>query len=393
MRLGNLPPISRDTRLSAFQVGRVHLETYFSQLYGSLTLGGKPLGRDAAVRVGGGTGYASKEPGEYRAAVEGQLEVDAQFEISTCDGELKATFLSDAPVRPRTRYDVDIPDNELVVEVSDTFTRAPLVGASVRVTILSTRIPRRPVLERKLTTVDAEGVARASMKYVPERQIAITVSHTGYQKQTLQPFTMPRGEKKMIEVQLVPQRGSGGRINSSHPFDEASLIWFTPAGEETERAELAEDGSFFYVRSHAADETLAVVSRSHPLWVLRAPDVGRGQTIELRFPDAAPSRTFDILSNGDPQKSRYIALFAGAMLIPFGALQTHQQLRKLPALLRGPGPMTIRDIAETAPISVALGPFSEEVPGRVRDPFALPRYETVPRKKLESGVTRLILGP
>jgi len=166
------------------------------------------------------------------------------------------------------------------------------------------------------------------------------------------------------------------------------------AGFVLERAELAEDGSFFYVRSHAPDETLAVVSRSHPLWAVRAPDVGRGQTIELRFPDAAPSRTFDVdAPYADPRYSRFVGLIVGGLRIPLGAVQSHQGLRRQPWLVRGAGPLAIRDIAETGAIDVILGPVTEEVASRVRDPFALPRYADAPKKRLESGAPRVVLGP
>lgn len=396
MRFGTLPPTERVTRLTAFQQANVYLEPFYFELYGSLTRGGEPLGRNASLALPSGTGFATAEKSEYFAVIEHPLDPDAQIRVSTCDGKLQATVLSDGPVRPKARYDIDIPDNELAVEVSDTFTRAPLPGATVRVTVLSLRVPRHPVLERKLTTAtsDEDGLARATLPFVPERQIILNVSLTGYQKQAVQPFTMPRSGKKTVEVQLVPLRGSAGKIVSARPFDDGSVIWFSSAGEETERVELAADGAFFYLRSHGPDETLAVVSRSHPLWDVRAPDVGRGQTIELRFPDAAPSRTFDVDAPfADPRYSRYVGLYVGGLRIPFGALQSHQGLRRLPWLVRGAGPLTIRDIAETAPIDVALGPTTEEVPGRVRDPFALPRYADAPRKRLESGAPRVVLGP
>lgn len=386
MRFGNLPPVQRVVRVTAFQQAVARLQAHYFEIYGSLTRGGKALGEDASLTFPSGTGFAARESGEYHAALESSLEVDAAIRIASCESNLRATVLTDAPVRPRARNDIDIPDNELVVEVIDTFTRMPLPGASVRVTVFSLRMPHRPVLEHKLTTADVRGVARAVLTSVPEREIVINVSLSGYQKQVVAPFTMPRNERKTIEVQLVPLRGSPARIVSQREFDSGSVLWFSAAGEETERAELGPDGAFFYANAHGPDETMAVVSKSHPLWVVRAPSAARGQTLEIPFPDAAPPRTFEVtLAAADRQSVRHIGLAVRGLRVPLGALRAHQGLRNLPYVLRGPGPLLIRDVAETGPIEVVLGPSPEEVSRRVADPFALPQYKDAPRKRVEGA--------
>ncbi|HYI12122.1 MAG TPA: carboxypeptidase-like regulatory domain-containing protein [Thermoanaerobaculia bacterium] len=384
MVFGHLPPVSRSVRAAALQQADVWVQARFWDLYGSLTFGGEPLGKEAEIIFPSGAGFASEETSEYHAAVEELFETDAKIEVATCDGGLKAIVLAEGHLRPRSRYDVDIPDNALTIDVTDTFTRMPLPGAVVNLEIFSKLMPRQRVLERRLTTeADQGGAALATFVAVPEREVVVTVSHAGYQKQTLEAFTMHvRGERRM-DVQLVPLRGSQGRIVSPRPFDGGSIHWFSAAGEETERAELWPDGTFVYANSHAPDETMAIVSRSHPLWALRAVSAARGQTLEIPFPEV-PSRTFDVaFASGDRQITRVIGLVVRGLRIPQGALRAHQSLRDLPSVLRGTGPLPIRDLAETGPIDVLLGPRLEEVPHRVPDPFALPAYADVPRKRLE----------
>lgn len=386
MLYGNLPPVSRMGQAAAFQHATLRLREQFWDLYGSLTRGGEPLGRDATIVFPSGAGFARAEDSEYQAALEDVFDTDAKIEIATCDGSLKTTLLAEGRMRPRARYDIDIPDNALIVDVTDTFTRMPLPGATVKLVVFTKLVPRRPALERTMTTEAGQGGgARATFVALPEREVHVTVSHAGYQKESVEPFTMPLNERKRLDVQLVPLRGSEGRIASARPFDDGSVVWFSAAGEETESADLWPDGTFFYVNSHTPDETMAIVSRSHPLWALRAVSASRGRTLEIPFPDV-PGRTFEIThASGDRQITRMIGIAVGRMRIPQGALRAHQSLRDLPYVLRGPGPLVIRDIAETGPIDVTLGPRLEEVPHRIADPFGLPQYADAPRKRLEGG--------
>ncbi|HUP46538.1 MAG TPA: hypothetical protein VM779_13615, partial [Thermoanaerobaculia bacterium] len=163
--------------------------------------------------------------------------------------------------------------------------------------------------------------------------------------------------------------------------------WFSPSGTESERAEVAPDGTFVYGGAHGPDETMVVVSLSHPLWVARAPGLERHQTITLRFPPA-PVRTFEVSVSGAVEReNRHIGIVIGGVRVPQPALRQHQFLRGEPALLRGNGPLRFRDLAETGPIEVLLGPGAGEVPSRLGgiDLFALPDYADAPRLPLPAG--------
>lgn len=396
MRFGKLPPVSTIVNVPALQQRPLRLFASYNEVYGSLTRGGEPLGEDASIEFsGGGVGFATREKGEYRAAVLGRMiETDAQITVRPCSGAPPALVLADRPVRRNARFDIDIPANELTIAVSDTFTRMPLPGSTVRYVVMSLALPRRPLVTRVLATGNDDGSeGGVVITSVPEREIRLAVSHPGYEKQDVEPFSMSKTEKKTVDVQLVPLRGSRGKIVSQRPFESGTIFWFSSAGTETERADLAPDGTFVYARSHEPDETMTVVSLSHPVWTLRAPRVDRRQTVEVRFPDVAV-REFDVsIERADRRDMRHIVLIIGGVSVPQPALRQHQALRGLPVTVRGAGPLRLRDIAETGPIDIVLGPTVAELSSGAgaMDLLALPQFADAPRKRLPPGATAITL--
>jgi hypothetical protein len=397
MRFGKLPAVGVTGTAVALQQKPVHLQAYYMSLYGSLTRGGQPLERDATLHFpSGGVGFGSHETGEYVAVVPYPIiEPDEKIDIAECDGGLRQYVLADDYGKQYARFDLDIPDNRLQVGVGDTFTRMALHDATLRYTVMSKLVPYKPVLTRTVKADDDSRAAdgRVVVRSVPEREIHLLVTHAGYQPHTVEPFTMPKSGTKTIDVQLVPLRGSGGRILSARPFEDAMVVWLSPAGVETEHADVAPDGTFIYANSHEPGETMAVASLSHPLWVFRAPAVANRQMLEVHFPDAAPVREFSVAIEGAANgPATYIGIVIGGVLVPQSALRVHQTLRELEWIVRVGGSLTFPGIAETGPIEVLRGPTVNEVPSRGRsfDPLMLPRAEAAPRKKLLPGVAEVV---
>lgn len=380
LNFGKLPPVTTTVTAAPFEQKTMRLFSVYDTLYGSVTRGGEPLGKDAKIKFpGDGIGFFSTDSDEYRGVVKGQIETDQEIEITTCDKELHVFVLTDRGAGPRSRFDLEIPDNQLVIDVIDTFSRQPL-DAKVKYVVMSKRVPEKPVVTRTLKSRTIDGV--------PLREIRLTVSHPGYQTNDVAPFTMSTSGTKTVEVQLVPLRGSSGRIVSPQPFEAGRVTWLSADGIETEHAEVAADGTFIYTNRHEAGETMAVTSFSHPLWVFRMLRVARGQTLELPFP-MMPTRAFEVsVPRNDP---RFIGLRIGGLLVPQVALHHHQTLRELPSFARSRHPMPFRDILETGPIDILLGPLNADVPsyGRVIDPFVLSMSANAPRKRLEPGVTKI----
>ena len=388
MRYGKLPPADAIGSVGPLRVADLRVIATYERVSGSVTRGGEPLGEEVSIGFPTGSGFAPEDTDEYHAVLSSPiLESEEQIRVEACDGSPRAVVLTDQPMRRGGRYDIDIPANELIIRVTDTFTGEVLRGAKVELEAFSVLRPHRVVYTAR-ETANEQGLV--VWRGVPIRRLHIRVSHTGYEKRMIQPFTMPEKGKHEIDAQLVPMRGSRGKIVSAVPFENGSVMWFSREGSRTESAELSEDGTFIYGNRHSADETMAVVSTSHPLWVLRAPDTDRRESITLRYPDAAPV-AFDVWLSAamPPNESRYVGVAIGGVRIPQPALVHHQDLRDDQNFLRGAGPLHIRDLLATGPIEVLLGPTVEEGASRGRplDIFALDQYANVPRERLQPGTT------
>jgi hypothetical protein len=393
MRFGKLPPWSAVTHVAPLEQQDVRLTARYFEVYGSVTMGGEPLNEEVLIKFpGDGYGFAAAGS-DYRGVVKLLIGADAQIKVTACDGAPDEVVLTDTFMRRSSRFDIDIPANELKVRITDTFTREALAGASVKFAAMSLRVPRRPVMNRNaISTLDDRGDAVAVFNSVPDREIQLTVSHAGYQKQNVPPFSVSKTDRKIVDIELVPLRGNRGRIHSPVPFDTGAVFWFSPAGDEIERAELSADGTFIYASPHESGETMAVVSLSHPLWVAKSPAVQRHQPLEMRFPNA-PSRTFDVsIPGADRRDQRHIGVMVGGLRIPQPALRQHQFLRGQAQTIRGAGPILFRDIAETGPIEALLGPLTTAVASSVSgmDIFAFPPFDASPRKPLEAGANSIV---
>jgi hypothetical protein len=368
LRFGRLPPVDVMSEVPPLQQRPFPLQAQYFEAYGSLTRGGVPLGEDARIDFPhGGVGFAPGDKGEYRGVVTDGFGPDSKIDIVTCSGK-RSFVITDRgmEVWKRTRFDIDIPDNTLTVTVADTFTHMPLPAATLKYVVMSQRVPRHPVLTRDVSQSEAGDesgkhvAGQFVIKGVPERELRLTVSCPGYKKKEIDPFSMTKSEKKVIDVDLVPLGGSEAKILSSRPFEAGTIFWFSSAGVETERAELAPDGTFHFEQTHYRDETMTVVSLSHPLWILRAPPVERATPLQVRFSDAAPKRDAEVTIYNMPARMvTLIGVAIGSLRVPQPALVHHLALRGVVPLVRGDsGLLLIPALAETGPIDILRGPSS-----------------------------------
>ncbi|MBK5259322.1 MAG: hypothetical protein JJE51_06995, partial [Thermoanaerobaculia bacterium] len=385
LRFGKLPAVSAETTLAVFQQRTISVFADYRELGGALTRGGKPVERKSTVRIGSIAAGLAQE-GEYRAVASRMIPAESEITIASCDGTLRATLLTDAPIPPDVRYDIDIPANELLIEVIDTFTRLPIGGATVQYTALSRLAPKRAVLTRSFTV--AADTARFSIGSIPTREIQLVVGHPEYEKKHLAPFTMEESGTKTIEVQLMPLRGDRGRVTSARVFENAVIVWFSASGRQTERAELAADGVFVSTGGHGVDESMTIVSSSHPLWTTRAPQLDPRRPIDIRFPDEVLVREFEVSMKGaDLRDARYFGLMVGGVRVPLPALRMHAEMRRFSPTVKGSAMTRVRDIAESGPIEIRLGPRVERVRGFGEDPFASPPFGLAPGVRLGPDVT------
>ena len=75
---------------------------------------------------------------------------------------------------------------------------------------------------------------------------------------------MTKSESRDVEIEMVPLDGSEGKLISGHPFDSATICWTGADGRESERADVAPDGAFFFNQRHDGNETMTVVTAKSP---------------------------------------------------------------------------------------------------------------------------------
>ena len=92
-----------------------------------------------------------------------------------------------------------------------------------------------------------------------------------------------------------------------------------------------------------------------------------------------------------PRSVTHIGLAIGGVIVPLPALRLHPTLRGSLATISGSTPLLIRDLAETGPIDVILGPVGLMTErGGVPDAVLLQRFATGPRKRLAPGATAVV---
>lgn len=403
LRFGRLPPIDVEAEVPPLQQRPMPpLQAMYFEVYGTLTRGGALLGDDARIEFPHrGVGFAVRGTGAYRGVLEEGFAEDARIDVVTCGGR-HAFVLADRGVGrfgnpqrvPATRFDIDIPDNALTVSVVDTFTQMPLPAAKLQYVVMSLSVPRRPVVTLDLPQSEAAGQF-AIQGVPPEHELRLTVSCPGYKKKEIDPFSMTKRETKAIDVALVPLGGAEAKILSARPFASGTIYWFSSEGVETERADLAADGTFRFERTHYRDETMTVVSLSHPLWILRAPPVERATPLQVRFPDAVPQRDVEVAIDHMP--ARLVTLLGvaiGGLRVPQPALAQHLALRGGAPLVRGAGPALIPALAESGPIDILRGPsVLQQQQRQPIEMFVTRNFDPSATRRLEPGSARVEFGP
>jgi hypothetical protein len=182
-----------------------------------------------------------------------------------------------------------------------------------------------------------------------------------------------------------------GTIVSPVPLRSATIFWSDSSGRIIEQAAVADDGTFSYRTHHESETTISIVSPNHPLVVQSQ---GDAENLTVRIPAGSP-RAFKVLVQEPARFVRArVALHIGRHYVPANVLAHHQTVRDGDMRLDDEGAVTIRDILETAPITVTLGPSLEHeraISGG-DDIFTHPAIGvTLPRKQL--GASPILAFP
>lgn len=116
MRYGKLPPATGGTTVAPLRIADLRIFASYLTGYGSVTRGGEPLGEKVAIHFPNGIGFAPADSEEYQAVLQPPgVEPEAQIRVEACDGSPRAVVLAEDRPRRMTRFNIDIPANELEV--------------------------------------------------------------------------------------------------------------------------------------------------------------------------------------------------------------------------------------------------------------------------------------
>ncbi|MEO8035959.1 MAG: hypothetical protein ABI837_16090, partial [Acidobacteriota bacterium] len=310
----------------------------------------KVSGQAVRSRLIFATGQAvSDSDGRYTAALAGD-PLDNQIRIEPCNSQRTLTFIPHTGPAPNGVYDIDLGLVTLDVQVDDS-EHHPIAGGWVRfspvkqVTSSGTEV-HFGSLEKQ---TDANG--HATFDDVSDGfPLSICARHTDFLRKCIGPVDLKKlaGDPAVLQFDPIGVRG--------HVEDHTGpgfVAIVNRGGILTEEAQLDGEGKFIFRVPHVAPEYLVYVSANRPMTVLPLPLVVLSE-LEIQVP-AAPVRTFAVTAPDMQPPYGYIGIWVGGMYVPLEVLNSHQELRGIDSVLYRGKSLEIRDIAETGPITVALG--------------------------------------
>ena len=331
--------------------------------FGKVTLNGEPL----RARLFFNTGEAqSGDDGRYTAALAGDPRT-ALIRLQSCkDGRL-LTFIPHERMNPNAAYDIALRLLTRRVHVADK-NGAPVVDAGVSFAPIKDAAAHTAFYFTPPKPTDEDGVV--TFDDIPaDENINICARKRGYRNVCL---PMPQGSED-VTLRLTSLAQTGTVLNHE---GQGFIAAVDPHGRMTEQVTVAEDGAFGFAAVHAPPEYFVYTAPHRPLAVLPIDPSAKELVIAL---PSAPVRSFEV-SVPAAKDNTWLGLWIGNAYIPLQMLAFHEDSRGLDLQPRPGRSVEIKDVLETAPISVAIAeapPSSEFV-----DPFILPQYAGVVRHRV-----------
>lgn len=365
---GGLPPIEREVRVFGDETTEEHVEARWATVYGKVTKGGK--GVHAMVFENAVT---DPESGEYIAAFS-RLPGAGTMRVVPCDGSPFYFYLpDDAPVE-NAAFDIEIPDNRMHVDVVDAATGEPVVKARV-----SYNMPKGDEGAAYFSTgaghTNEKGRVTVS-PLLPKKKLKICALHADYEHTCTETFTIGSSDEKQVRIALPKAVVREGRVL----MPGTSEINWTGRNGETERTRTDEQGRFRYKRPHAAGEIISVLSPAG-FFVTIQPQLEEDQPLEIAVPQGR-RRSFEVKLAPTATGDGVFTIALGDLLVPHEGFSQHLMRAGQQPALR-PGSTTIvRDVIETAPISVVFAPIDFLQRREHKGWVFLPEVRSLPRKTL-----------
>ncbi|MCU1227286.1 MAG: hypothetical protein JWO97_170 [Acidobacteria bacterium] len=369
--------------------GEVAANVEYYRLFGTITRGGKPVRANLAVS-GGET--VSDADGKYEVTIT-ESRFGNMLTIIPCDTGQEYRHITDERPPANSRFDVDIPQNVLKVDVADDADGKPIPKARVSFGLLMKGQEGDEGSAWYGSSADpTDENGRTLVKQTDkEHRVLVCAQREDYERKCADPFRFEEQAEVGLRLALKKLILHDGRVHVAGAIDSGVIFWDTRDGVRIEQARVKEDGNFTYGKTHPPGTIVSFLSSSHPLYVFQQPPVNDALPFEFALP-SAPVRSFElVLDDAATGPNVFFTLALGDLTIPMGTLSSYAPRHGTRNSIRKGGTAVVRDILETAPISIVVVsmPFFEANNVAGRDLALVPAAGSLPRYRLgnESRIT------
>lgn len=372
-----LPPLTKDVPSNPDETTKLDAELRWFTFFGTVTRKGEPVAAEVFGTV------SDPETGRYDAALPRTWPAGVPWTVKTCDGTVEYMIVPDEVPAENTRYDIEIDDNRIVIDVIDAATRQPIPQAQVGMGALMKAGDTGAHFAGPAGKTDEKGQLIIA-PVLSNKTLHICASHDDYLPRCADEFSMKEMDEKRLELALDKADVRTGRIITPTPFQYGTLVWYGANRMSEHIRIIGETPVFKYRQPHTEGETVAFTADGQPLYVFRYPRLTNQQEFVIQLPQAR-RRTFTVtLSDATREEGGFVALQIGDLVVPINMIGYHAQTRRFQSSLRPGQTITIADVLETGPITAIFVPFSAlkaHEGQNVELPF-VPEFATFRREEL-----------
>lgn len=367
---GGLPPLEKEVRVFENETTVEQVEARWATVYGKVTKGGKPV--HAKVFE---TAVTDPESGAYIAAFT-RLPGAQPMRVKPCDGSAMYFHVPEDAPKENAAFDIEIPNNRVVVEVVDAATGKPVEKAGVSYAAPIKGSERGAQFSMSAGKTDEKGRVTITT-LLPKKTLRICAMHAEYDFACTDDFEIAETEEKQLRVALSKVVLRDGRV---HAPGVSTIVWSGSAGE-TERVRTNAEGRFKYKKPHGVGE-IVTVSTAAGFFAVPQPPLEEGQAFEIAVP-AGPRRTFEVTLASTARDAAMFTIALGDLVVPHDGFSQHLIQREQQPALRPGSTTVVHDVIETGPISVIVAPLSFlRSTSSPRGWVFLPEARSLPRKAL-----------
>jgi hypothetical protein len=187
-----------------------------------------------------------------------------------------------------------------------------------------------------------------------KKEMLICASRDDYDDQCADRFVMGDDHERHIELALKKVNIHRGQVMLSGDM-LGRIDWHSRDGRMTESAAVKPDGTFTFKKDHADGEIVTYGSRKQPFIAMLQPHLGPDDTLQIRVPNGARIRTFDVaMSSSSRERGAWVTIMLGDVVVPGNSFAFHMDMHGHETWIHAGASTSLVDIAETAPLRVML---------------------------------------